>query len=203
MVVMAGMRKTILFLVPGLLLFSSCWNLNKTPDLPPPPPPKKVWGYKPVFSTDTSWLEIKATGPQPVKQPGKIYAKDHLIYQNELGSGIHVFDRSDPKNLVPVGFIKILGNSEISIKGNLLYANSFTDLVVVDLSNWQNVKQVKRLKHVFAQGASAGEFPGHQFIPLPEHGVYYDCPWSRMDPYTQILTGWERDSVYDNNCYYP
>lgn len=167
------------------------------------PPPKKVWGYKPVFTTDTSWLEIKATTPQPVKYPGKIYVKDHLVYQNEQGSGIHVFDKTDPKNLAPVGFIKILGNTEISIKDNLLYANSFTDLLVIDLSDWQNVKQIKRIKFAFAQGAAAGNMPNSGFLPLPEHGVYYECPWSVMDPYSQIMTGWTRDSVYDNNCYYP
>lgn len=197
------MRKLSLFLLLIILLLTSCWDFrnNVSPE-PPPVPPKKVWGYKPVLSVDSSILKVSAIGPQPVKLPAKIYVKGNLIFQNDLGSGIHVIDNTNPSAPNPVGFIKILGNSEISIKGDMLYANSFTDLVVVDVKDWQKPMEMKRIKRAFHQGAAAGGYPSYHFIPLPEHGVYYECPWQYANSMTHILTGWVRDSVYDNNCYY-
>lgn len=190
--------------MPGVFFLSSCWDFtNSRTPAPPVIPPKKVWGYKPVFSVDSSILKISATGPQPVKIPGKIYVKGNLIFQNDLGSGIHVIDNTNPSAAGPVGFIKILGNSEISIKGNMLYANSFTDLVVVNIEDWQKAIEVKRIKGAFHQGSQAGGYPYYNFIPLPEHSVYYECPWQSANDITHIQTGWVRDSVYDNNCYYP
>ncbi len=194
------MRKLFLFLLPGVFLFISCWNINKTPELPPP---QKVWGYKPVFTTDSSVLDIKAVGPQEVKMPGKIYVKGNLVFQNDLGQGIHVFDNSVPSSMQAIAFIRLLGNSEISIRGDMLYANSFADLVVIDLSGWPSIKEVHRTNQAFRQGYEAGPMPSQVFIPLPEHGVYYECPWQYSASTTQILTGWVRDSVFDNNCYYP
>ena len=197
------MKKITLLLFLSTILLSSCWDFrnNVSPE-PPVIPPKKVWGYKPVFAVDSSILRVSAAGPQPVKFPAKIYVKGNLIFQNDLGSGIHVIDNTNSSAPHPIGFIKILGNSEISIKGDMLYANSFTDLVVVDVKDWQKATEVKRIKAAFNQGAQAGGYPSYNFIPLPEHGVYYDCPWRFGNNMTHIQTGWVRDSVYDNNCYY-
>ncbi len=160
-------------------------------------PAKKVLGYKPVFSSDTSILRIVADTARPVKNAGKIYAFGQFIFQNELGEGVHVLDNSDPASLRNAGFIRIKGNSEISIKGPHLYANSFTDLVIVDISNWQQPKEVKRLPLVFRQGASVPG--GRNFIPLPEKNVYYDC---HQFSSARIQTGWQKDSILDNTCFY-
>lgn len=190
----------LLLILPLTFILSSCWDFTFNRSSPPFEPPKKVWGYKPVFTVDSSILEIVATSPQAVKNPGKIYVKGNLVFQNDLGSGIHVIDNTVPSAAANIGFIKILGNSEISIKGNILYANSFTDLVVVDITDWQNVKELKRIKSAFIQGAQAGGYPVYNYIPLPERGVYYECPGSDL---THILTGWVKDSVFNNNCFYP
>jgi hypothetical protein len=195
------MKKITLLFFLSTILLSSCWDFRN--NVSPDPPLKKVWGYKPVFAVDSSILRISATGPQPVKFPAKIYVKGNLIFQNDLGSGIHVIDNTNSSAPHPIGFIKILGNSEISIKGNMLYANSFTDLVVVDVKDWQKATEVKRIKGAFRQGVEAGPSSYYSYIPLPEHGVYYECPWMAGYGVTNIQTGWVRDSVYDNNCYYP
>jgi hypothetical protein len=159
-------------------------------------PPRKVWGYKPVFSTDTSLLRVMADTARPVKWAGKIYAMNHLILQNELGEGIHVFDNANPAAIRNMGFIRLKGNSEMSIKGSFLYANSFTDLVIVDISNWRYPKEVRRLKNAFQQGGSVSG--SYMFIPPPERNVYYECTGFG----TGIQTGWEKDSILENNCFY-
>ncbi|HEV7331089.1 MAG TPA: hypothetical protein VGN63_08630 [Flavisolibacter sp.] len=172
-------------------LLCSCWPNNR-----PERPPKKVWGYKPVYSTDTSVLQVVADTPRTVLNAGKIYAYKNLIYQNEVGEGIHVLDNSNPSQIRNIGFIRIKGNSEVSIKETFLYANSFADLVVVDISDWRQPKEVKRMKNVFAQGGSIQG--AYRYIPLPEHNVYYDC----MSFQPGIQTGWVRDSIWDNTCFY-
>ncbi|MFI5130604.1 MAG: hypothetical protein ACHQFX_11460 [Chitinophagales bacterium] len=144
---------------------------------------------------DSSSWRVESMSPQPVKFAGKIYVKNDLIFQNDLGSGIHVIDNTDPASASRIGFIKVPGNSEMSIKGNYLYTNSFSDLVVIDISDWQNVTVVKRLENAFQQGLG-----NYNFIPLPEHKVYYECP----DYYTsRFQTGWVKDSVSTYSCYNP
>ena len=192
--------RSLFLILPLSILLSSCWDFTFNRPSPPIDPPIKVLGYKPVFTVDSSILKIAVTTPQPVKNPGKIYVKGNLIFQNDLGSGIHVIDNTVPSAAANIGFIKILGNSEISIKEDILYANSFTDLVVVDISDWQHVKELKRMKGAFSQGAQAGSYPAYNFIPLPERGVYYEC--FGYNP-THVLTGWVKDSVFNNNCFYP
>lgn len=198
----AGMKRLIAVALLSAIFLSSCWDFRNSVSDPPQPPPKKVWGYRPVYAVDSSVLQVTASGPVAVKLPAKIYVKGNLIFQNDLGSGVHVIDNTNPSAAASIGFIKILGNSEISIKGDILYANSFSDLVVIDIKDWQKPVTLKRIKNAFYQGVNAGNYPSSNFIPLPEHGVHYECAWHYYD-LTRIHTGWVRDSVYDNDCYYP
>jgi len=187
------MQKLTASLVLAILLVS-CWDLRRRP----PANPGKVLGYKPVYSTDSSLLRVQTMGPQPVKSAGKIYVKDNLIFQSDIGYGIHVIDNTNPATASRIGFISLLGNSEMSVKGNYMYANSFSDLVVIDIGDWQNVTEVKRIYKAFSQGSAVGFYT---FIPLPEHNVYYECPDYYY--YSGIQTGWVKDSVSTNSCYNP
>jgi hypothetical protein len=187
------MKATLLLLLTVATVVSSCWDLRRKPA----PPPKMVWGYKPVFSVDSSLILIKSEGPRDVLNPAKIYVRGNLVFQNDVGIGIHVIDNTDPRNPVRIGFIRIHGNSEMAIKGNYLYANSQQDLVVVDISDWQNLVEVKRIERVFANGNAA---IGFLSIPVPERGVHYEC---RPKPWPHVHTGWVRDSIYDYNCFNP
>lgn len=188
------MKKLLPLLLLSLIALSSCWWVNGRR---PVENYRKVWGYKPVFSNDPEDYKVKSEAPRTMKVPGKIYVKGNLIYQSDIGSGIHVIDKSDPAHLRNIGFIKVIGNSDISITGNYLYANSVTALVVVDISDWQNVREIKRYPDAFIQGANSNMYA--PMIPLPEKNVYYDC--SALYAPGLVQTGWERDSVY-NYCYY-
>ncbi len=191
------MRKYFFIILPAIFSLYSCLHRNTVPE----PPLVKVWGFKPVYTLDSSVLEIKASAARPIDIPGKIYAKGNLVFQNDVGRGIHVFDNTDPSAMHAIGFINILGSSEISIRGNYLYTNSFTDLVVVDISDWQQVKEVSRVKQAFIQGQEVYRASYHEFLPPPEHGVWFECPNLFLSS-AQILAGWVRDSIYNNNCFY-
>jgi hypothetical protein len=152
-------------------------------------------GYKPVYSNDQSVLRVTTTNPREVKWAGKIYTIGQLVFQNEIGRGLHVFNYANPAHPAKAGFINILGNTELSVKGNYLYANSFTDLVVINISDWRNPVEAKRIQNAFQQGQNINY---NLLIPPPEHNVNYEC----IDNSKGIHIGWVKDSVDSYSCYY-
>ena len=192
--VLVVMKK--IFYLPLFFFFVSCWDWKNRP-IPEPPPPVKVLGYVPIYSQDPTIYNIYADTPRAVKNAGKIYVKGNLIFQNDYGYGIHIFDKTIPTSPKKIGFINMRGNLEMSIKGNLLYANSYADLVVVDISDWNNLKEVQRIKDAFYKGYEAATMT-YVFVPPPARGVYFECPDFRKG----ILTGWKQDSIYNNTCFY-
>ena len=92
---------------------------------------------------------VKKTDPQDLKNPGKIYFKDNYIFINEFFKGIHIIDNNNPNSPVEKAFIEIPGNVDIAIKENTLYADSYIDLVALDISNMDDIKETYRIKDVF------------------------------------------------------
>ena len=99
---------------------------------------------------------IKTLPAQDLENPGKIYVKDNYLFINEVKKGIHVIDNSNPSFPKAISFIQILGNVDIAVKGNILYADSYTDFVAFDISNPKDVKEVSRTKEVFSNGQVDG-----------------------------------------------
>lgn len=86
---------------------------------------------------------------KPLKKPGKIYIKNEYLFINEIREGIHIYDLSDPINPKNISFIEIWGNMDIAVKGDVLYADSFMDVLALDISDPLNVNVVKRIEDVF------------------------------------------------------
>ncbi len=99
---------------------------------------------------------IKSLPAQDLENPGKIYVKDNYLFINEVKKGIHIIDNSNPSLPKAISFIQILGNVDIAVKGNILYADSYTDFVAFDISNPKDVKEVSRTKEVFTNGQVDG-----------------------------------------------
>jgi hypothetical protein len=171
-----------------VIILNSCWP--KTSVLPAP---QKVWGYKPVYTADTTYREIEyIKSAQPVVNAGKIYVKDDLIYQCETGKGIHIIDNADPAHAKRIAFLAIKGCEEIAIKGNLLYTNNYYDLVTVDISIPEKAHIVARNKDVFY---AASTMP-HTW-EMPEQSGYFQCAQFYQD---SVISGWVQDSIYVS-CY--
>ncbi|MBS1505489.1 MAG: hypothetical protein JSS79_02475 [Bacteroidetes bacterium] len=139
--------------------------------------------YQPVYTT---MAEIKTTtglsNSIPLNTPGKIYWKDQKLYINEVGKGIHLIDNSNPSSPVASGFLKIPGNFDLAIEGNTLYADSYIDLVMFDVSDWSAIKEVNRIEGFFKNYNTFGFY---------------------ADPVKGIVTNWEKTSavsVQENNC---
>lgn len=132
--------------------------------------------FEPVY-TSTSELRtaFDILPPQPVQTPGKIYFMNNYLFINEPNEGIHIIDNTDPANPVNVSFINIPGNFDLAGKGNILYADSYIDLLALDISDVHNVREVKRVENVFPYYNS--------------YGYYADTG--------AVITGWEEVEVID------
>ncbi len=133
---------------------------------------------------------VKLTGARELNNPGKIYFKDQYIFINEKMAGVHVFDVSDPASPVNKGFIEIPGNIDIAIKDNILYADSYVDLVSIDVSDFASIKEVGRVEKVFP-------------YTLPTYDTKY--PVAKLDEAKGVVTGWEVKNVRQEveQRYYP
>ena len=92
-------------------------------------------------------VEVEAS--REIKNAGKIYVYGEMLLVNEKGEGIHLIDNSDKKNPINKAFIKVLGNSDIAVKDGYLMADSFMDLVVIDINDINNIREVNRTLDIF------------------------------------------------------
>jgi hypothetical protein len=127
-----------------------------------------------------------------LKNPGKIYFKDNYIFIIEELKGIHVFDNSDPSAPVKKTFIKVPGVVDMSVSGNFLYADSFIDLVVMDVQDIENIHEVGRVKEV---------------MPYTVPPTDNTLPMTSVDKEKGVVVGWEvktiREKVYTDPIVYP
>lgn len=106
--------------------------------------------YRPVYKTKAEVrANIRSNAPRAIERPGKIYVRAPYIFLNEIDRGIHVIDNSNPANPVNKAFIDIPGNMDIAVKGNTLYADLYTDMVSIDISNPLSINVTKALNDVF------------------------------------------------------
>lgn len=115
--------------------------------------------YVPVYKTSQEVrANIKSNPSQPIEKAGKIYVKGQYIFLNDVDKGIHVIDNSNPSQPQQVAFINIPGNLDLAVKGNTLYADLYTDLVAIDISNPRNVALKKVVEGVFPHRYYNGSF---------------------------------------------
>ncbi|MFT4031339.1 MAG: hypothetical protein QM669_02885 [Siphonobacter sp.] len=99
---------------------------------------------------------VSITSPRELEDPGKIYLKDNYLFINEVKKGIHIIDNSNPEQPRKLSFLSILGNSDMAVKGNILYADSYTDFLVFDISDPANPLQIQRIENAFSSGMVEG-----------------------------------------------
>jgi len=121
---------------------------------------------------------VDIVDPIPIRESGKIYAYENYIFVNDKYKGVHVIDNTDPAAPRKVSFIKIAGNVDISVKNNYLYADSITDLIVLDISDLNNITIVNRLEDVLRDNV---------IWPIEADIFEYE----NWDYENEMLIGWE------------
>lgn len=135
----------------------------------------------PVYMSNEEFkTAIKKTGQQELNNPGKIYIKDKYLFVNEINKGIHVYNNSDPSAPAYVCFINIPGNVDMAIKGDLLYVDSYIDLVVIDIADPSSPEEVDRYPNAFPN-------------IYPEYD--YNYPIALLDPEKGIVVDWKIEEI--------
>lgn len=121
---------------------------------------------------------VDIIAPVPMEESGKIYVYEDLIFVNDKYKGVHIIDNQNPKSPKKIGFIKIPGNVDISIKDDHLYADSITDLIVFDISDIDHIKVINRMENVLRDN-----------VVFPFGADIFE--WQAIDYQNEIVIGWE------------
>jgi hypothetical protein len=117
--------------------------------------------YEPVYAPYNVVLaNIKSNPSADIAVPGKIAIKGNYIYVNEVNKGIHIIDNSKHGAPVNIAFIDVPGNVDIAVKGNTLYADFYTDLVAIDITDPLKASVKNIVKHIFPERSYYGGFTG-------------------------------------------
>jgi hypothetical protein len=149
--------------------------------------PDEVTGLAPIYF-DGDWQVITSKPPQPIESLFKIYYKDDYLFVGEAQKGVHVIDNTDPLNPERIRFIQIIGNSDIAIKGNILYANNLSDLVAINITDLENIEVISRQENVFPQ--AGGQLPAG-------YVGFFECP----DPNLGPIIGWSETNLESPECW--
>ena len=130
---------------------------------------------------------FEMTSPRELKNPGKIWIKDQYLFVNEVLKGIHIFDNSNPSNPQNIGFIEIYANTDLAVRGNILYADNYNDLLSFDISSINSPELICRTNDVFNFEA-ANNLPGYD-SSLPSAGVIWD---------KGVILSWTQEKVTED-----
>ncbi len=138
---------------------------------------------EPVFMpVETFRSSVKVSPePQTISNYGKICFYEGYLYISESEKGIHIIDNRNPGNPQIIGFIELLGNADLAIRNNLLYADSYVDLVWFDISNPAQPELKGRLEDVF-----------YTALPMTEnqYGIDYQMCYPEGEK-KGIIVGWK------------
>lgn len=124
---------------------------------------------EPVYLTPEAMrAAFTIEAPQEVTNTGKIYLYGNYVFLNQPGEGIHIIDNTDRENPEVISFINIPGNYEMAARGNRIFADSYLDLVVLDITDPRNVTLTKRIEDIFLELAQQNQYFD------PELGIIVD-----------------------------
>ena len=160
-----------------LLMFSSCFkdNCKRTYRL-----------YLPVYKTLSEVRAgIKSQSPRDISKAGKIFTIDNFIFLSEPDKGIHIIDNKEPSAPRKIAFVPIPGNIDVAVNGKTLYADCYSDLITLDISNPQQIIVKNIAEDVF-----------------PDRKPYYVYGNSRNPDSVKLIAEWKwKDTTIDCDTY--
>jgi hypothetical protein len=91
----------------------------------------------PVYQSTSEWRAkpITLQAPQTLVNPGRIYVYGKLLIVNEFMRGVHLFDNNTPANPVNLGFLPVVANADIAVRNDILYLDSYTDILAFNIAD--------------------------------------------------------------------
>ncbi len=148
---------------------------------------EEVEGYKPIYVAVDFGVELEA--PIPFSNQGKIYHYSHYILIEETGRGFHIIENADNTNPKKIGFFQIPLNTNIAVKGDIVYANSGPHLLALKILEDGSIV-TNKLADVFNSANS-------KIVP-PVSENYFEC----VDEELGEVIGWELTTIKKPKCYY-
>jgi hypothetical protein len=167
------MNKNILYSIFLLFLAASCGPSEVEPST-------NSLNYDPILMPRSEMENAIAWLPsRDLNAPGRIHVKGDTIYINEQYKGVHVLDNRNPKNPVPLGFIRIPGNLDMAVKHHILYADNAVDLIAIDLKALPNIRVTQRVRNCFDK------------MRVPQGG-FSTSYYSSQIPADAVVVGWRK-----------
>ncbi|MEY4885399.1 MAG: hypothetical protein RL151_708 [Bacteroidota bacterium] len=135
---------------------------------------EKYTFFRPVYKTRA---EVRAaaqsTAPMTISTPGKIFLLNNFVFLNEVDKGIHIIDISDPAKPVNISFLRIPGCMDMAVRGNYLYADCYTDLVTIDITDPRKAQVKQFIQGVFPHRRYSNGFVSDTSLVITE--------WEKVD----------------------
>jgi len=129
-------------------------------------------------------MEIAPENPRDLSDPGKIYIYQNHLFIVERGVGVHILNNANPSSPQNLAFLKIAGGVDLSVSNNMLYVDSYYDLLAFDISDPINPKLQCRIIDAF-------DFDNWTLIK----GYESDLPFERIDREKGIVIGWSQKEI--------
>ncbi|MDR1763960.1 MAG: hypothetical protein LBR64_08440 [Dysgonamonadaceae bacterium] len=147
---------------------------------------------QPVFMSETEFrnsVKVRTSGEQ-ITNLGKICFYNGYLFISETEKGIHVINNTNPSQPKNVAFIELLGNADISVRNNILYADSYIDLVWFDISSPEKPVLKGRLENVFPDAAPSCD---------NTYGIDYTACYDANGKLPGVIVGWEVKKIKSTN----
>jgi hypothetical protein len=167
---------SFIFFISGAIIFSGCRDkVTKT-----------FTANVPIYESMDVWraTTFQMQDPMAIENPGRIYIKGDYLLVNERFKGIHFINNSNPASPAMVGFLPIHANANMAVRGNVMYVDSYYDLLSFDISDPTNPQLVDRVEDAF-------EFDKVDAI----FGYDYNLPMAEFYPEKGVVVGWEQKEI--------
>ena len=112
--------------------------------------PFRPTNFEPIMMTrDEMEAAVSLQEARPIESPGKIWLYNDYIFLIEQYKGIHVIDNSNPAFSKTIAFIQVDGCTELTMKGNIIYANNAVDMIGIKLAaSFDAIDVVSRNRYI-------------------------------------------------------
>jgi hypothetical protein len=146
------------------------------------------------MSYDELRSAVNKTAPRELVKPGKICFKGSYLLVVEYFEGIHFIDVSNPASPQNKAFVEVPGCVDVAMKDDFLYADSYVDLVILNISDINNIREAGRMNDILPYT-----------LPVAENDR---LPYGKIDKEKGIVTGWQegrekRELETESYPYYP
>lgn len=134
-----------IFLKQSIIVLLTCFVAGCTP------PTSQPSNREPVI---LSFFELRQPidfqASKPLYSNGKIVLYKNYLLISEPEKGVHIYDNTHPDSPAPIGFLPVLGSTDIVVRDDVLLANNYVDLVAFDISDMENITMLYRSENVFS-----------------------------------------------------